>query len=313
MRVSLPPQRAGAALAIAFLASAASAALGGQALFSRDAPREPGARSWAIERGVLPPYIAPRTRDGHPNLEGRWAGTPGGDDLEEHPYVDISSPPEESFVADPPDGRIPYQPWALARRAEHRAGLARGWPGETGVRLYTDPQTHCFYSVPRATYRGGFEIRQGPGHVLIAYTFGHYYRMIRTDGGGRPPDGTMRSWMGSSRGRWAGDTLIVEVTNLNARNWLDQVGNFFSETARVTERFRLAAADIIDYEATIDDPRVFTRPWTIRLPIRRAAPDPRDPYGEELWEHACYEGNKATDDVRGLGFQWYRGVEPPAR
>jgi len=282
----------------------------GQALYPRDAPKQPGAKSWALERMTLPPFDPPRDADGKPDLRGRWGGTPGGDDLEEHPYVDISSPPEESFVADPPDGKIPYQPWALATRNEHRAGLARGWPGETG-RLYADPQTYCLYAVPRATYRGGFEIMQGPGYVLIAFNFGHYYRFIPTDGRPHQVANAVKLWMGNSRGAWEGNTLVVDVANLNARNWLDQVGNFFSDNVHLIERFTLADANTIDYQVTIDDPKVFTRPWTIRLPFRRAGGAANDPYVNEMWEHACHEGNKATDDVRGLGFKWFTGVVPP--
>jgi hypothetical protein len=282
----------------------------GQALYPPDAPKQPGAKSWALERMKLPPFDPPRTAEGKPDLRGRWGGTPGGDDLEEHPYVDISSPPEESLVADPPDGKIPYQPWALATRNEHRVGLARGWPGETG-RLYADPQTYCLYAVPRATYRGGFEIMQGPGYVLIAFNFGHYYRFIPTDGRPHQVANTVKLWMGHSRGAWEGNTLVVDVANLNARNWLDQVGNFFSDNVHLIERFTLADANTIDYQVTIVDPKVFTRPWTIRLPFRRAGGAANDPYVNEMWEHACHEGNKATDDVRGLGFKWFTGVVPP--
>ena len=297
-------------LAIVALVSLTAVPARGQALFSRDAPKEPGARSWALERAKLPPFVPPRTGDGTPDLRGRWGGTPGGDDLEEHPYVDLSSPPEESFVSDPPDGKIPYQPWALTTRAEHRAGLARGWPGKK-ERLYTDPQTYCLYTVPRATYRGGFEIMQGAGYVLVAFNFGHYYRFIPTDGRPHAVGQDVKLWMGDSRGSWDGNTLVVDVTNLNAKNWLDQVGNFFSDNVRVVERFTLAAANIIDYEVTIDDPTVFTRPWKIRLPIRRARADASDPYSNETWENACYEGNQAGEHSRGLGFKWFSGVVPP--
>jgi hypothetical protein len=282
----------------------------GQALFSADAAKDPGARSWALERAKLPPFVPPRTPEGTPDLRGRWGGTPGGDDLEEHPYVDISSPPEESFVSDPQDGKVPYQPWALGVRAEHRAGLARGWPGEK-ERLYTDPQTYCLYTVPRATYRGGFEIMQGPGYVLIAFNFGHYYRFIPTDGSPHAVGPEVKLWMGDSRGSWDGNTLVVDVTNLNAKNWLDQVGNFFSDNVHVVERFTLAAANIIDYEVTIDDPKVFTRPWKIRLPFRRARVDANDPYANETWENACFEGNQAGEHSRRLGFKWFSGVVPP--
>ena len=84
------------------------------------------------------------------------------------------------------------------------------------------------------------------------------------------------------------------MANLNARNWLDQVGNFFSDNVHLVERFTLADANTIDYQVTIDDPKVFTRPWTIRLPFRRAGGAANDAYANETWEHACHEGNKAT-------------------
>jgi hypothetical protein len=283
---------------------------GAQALYPKDAKKEPGARSWAVERATLPPFTSPRTPDGVPDLRGRWAGTPAGDDIEEHDYVDISSPPEETFIADPPGGRVPYQPWARAKRDEIRAGLSRGWPGQTGERLYNDPQTYCLYMVPRATYRGGFEILQGPGYVLMLFNFGHYSRYIPTDGRPHGLSSNVKLWMGHSRGRWDGSTLVVDVTNVNGKNWLDQVGNFFSANVHLVERFTLVQPNIIDYEVTIDDPAVFTQPWTIRLPFRRASAA-GDRYASEMWEAACHEGNKAGEHMRGLGFRWFPGVMPP--
>ena len=282
----------------------------GQALYPRDAPKMPGAPSWALERAKLPPFTPSRTPEGNPNLQGRWGGPSGGDDIEEHDYIDVSTPPEETYISDPPGGKIPYQPWAKAVQAEHRTGLARGWPGEKG-RLYPDPQTFCLYSVPRATYRGGFEIVQVPGYVMILYGFGHYYRFIPTDG--RPHDVAphVKLLMGNSRGSWEGNTLVIDVTNISGRNWLDQVGNFFSDNVRVVERLSLASANIIDYEVTIEDPKVFTRPWKIRLPLRRAGAGSGDKYANETWENACHEGNHATEHNRVLGYKWFRGVTPP--
>ena len=102
---------------------------------------------------------------------------------------------------------------------------------------------------------------------MILYGFNHYYRFIPTDG--RPPEPlpNVKLWMGHSRGSWKGNTLVVDVTNIKGGNWLDQVGNFFSDNAHVVERFTLADANTIDYEVTVDDAKVFTRPWTIRLPL----------------------------------------------
>jgi hypothetical protein len=256
--------------------------------------------------------------DGKPNLEGRWGGSSSGDDIEETEQVDATTPPWESYVSNPADGRIPYQPWALAERNRHRAGLARGVKGESGERLYTDPQTYCLKSVPRYAQRG-FELIQTPGYVTQMLVWGHYHRRIPLDNRSRPGAGA-KFWMGVPRGRWDGDTLVVESTNFNGKMWLDSVGNFVSPNVRITERFRLVEANTLDYEVTIDDPGVFTQPWTLSYRLRRqgaggggggaAAPDP---YANEGWEHACHEGN--THHVEGthhLGFKWFEPVVPPA-
>ena len=299
--------------AVAALLSLALVPAAAQGLYAPDAPKQPGATTWLAQLAKLPPFDPPRTPDGKPDLRGTWGGPNGGDDIEEHPYVDVSSPPEETYISDPPGGKVPYQPWALAKRNEIRAGLARGWPGEK-ERLYTDPQTFCLYSTPRATTRGGFEIAQTAGSVIMAWNFAHYYRVIPTDGRPHALGRDVKLWMGESRGSWDGNTLVIDVTNLEGRNWLDQVGNFFSDNAHVVERLRLADANTIDYEVTIDDPKVFTRPWKMRLPLKRAGGGNRnnDPYANESWENACFEGNsKDTEHVRALGFKWFPGVVPP--
>jgi hypothetical protein len=154
-------------------------------------------------------------------------------------------------------------------------------------------------------------MRQDPGYVLMTHNFGHYYRLIPTDGRPRDVGDSVKLWMGRSRGTWEGNTLVVDVRNLNAKNWFDQVGNFFSDNVHVVERFTLADADTIDYEVTIDDPAVFTRPWTIRLPFRRAGTATGDPYANEMWEHACHEGNESAEAMRDVGFKWFGRVVPP--
>ena len=302
------------------VAAAVPVALGAQGFFDRNSTRQPGARSWLAARAKLPPFTAPRLPDGRPNLEGRWGGSYSGDDIEETDYVDSTTPPAESRIGNPPDGKIPYQPWALAERNRHRAGLARGWPGETGERLYQDPQTYCIKNVPRYAQRG-FELsQQSPGYVVMMLNWGHYHRSIPISRAPHPGT-TAKFWMGNARGRYEGDTLVVEVTNLNGKMWLDSVGNYYSANARVTERFRLVDANTIDYEVTIDDPTVFTRTWTINAPLRRAgtggggggadggAPNP---YARESWEHACHEGNAHhVESARELGFKWFGGVVAP--
>jgi hypothetical protein len=299
----------------------------GQAFYAPDTPKFPQARTWVAQKAKLPPYTAPRTPDGVPNIQGVWGGPVGGgnDDIEEHGYVDVTTPPQESYISDPPDGKVPYTPWALAKRNEIRAGLGRGWPAESGERLYADPTSFCLNGMPRISF-GPQEIVQKPDSVIMLS--GNDYRVIPTDG--RPRLGSrVKSWLGSSRGRWDGDTLVVEVTGLNGRGWFDSAGNFYTENTRLVERWRLVNTNTIDYEVTIEDPTIYTRPWKINFPKRRAGTGPRgaprgvsvtaalppannDPHANELWETACYEGNtESRDSIHSIGFKWFAGVTPP--
>lgn len=307
--------RVGRGAAVALGLALVSASLSAQGMFDRNRPKEPGAKTWIAKKAALPPFRAPRTRDGRPNLQGQWGASSSGDSIEEVPYIDLTTPSAESWVADPADGVIPYQPWAKAERDKHRAGLARGWPGETGERLYVDPQTFCVKNVPRYAQRG-FELVQQPNQVVIMLNWGHHYRVIPLDG--RPHVGsTAAFWMGNSRGRWEGETLVVDVTNSNGKMWLDSVGNYYSSQATVTERFTLVEANTIDYEVTIDDPAVFTQRWKLDYPLERVGSGrpprgPVDPYDKESWEHACHEGNgHHVQGVQDLGFKWFDGVKPP--
>jgi hypothetical protein len=284
------------------------------------------AKTWVAYKATLPPFDPPRTIDGVPDLQGQWRGPGGGagDDIEEHGYVDVTTPPQESFISDPPDGKIPYTPWALAKRNEIRAGLSRRWPGESGERLYADPASYCLSTIgPRGVVG---EIIQQPGVVFMVAS--RIHRVIPTDG--RAPIGDRaKFWRGASRGRWEGDTLVVDVTNLNGLHWFDSVGNFYSENTRFTERFTLVDANTIDYELTIEDPTIYTRPWTMNFPRRRVgtggtdgttgeyawrdsvAVDP-DPYALERWEDSCNEGvGHTVGALHRLGFKWFRGVTPP--
>jgi len=311
------------------VAKAAEAAGGGaQAFFPRDTPKFPQAKTWLARKAKLPPYQAPRTPDGVPDLQGVWGGPVGGgnDDIEEHEYVDVTTPPQESYVSDPPDGKVPYTPWALAKRNEIRAGLARGWPGESGERLHVDPGSFCVNGMPRSSF-GGQEIVQKPGYVIMLTA--NTYRVIPTDG--RPPIGqSAKFFFGNSRGHWEGDTLVVEVTSLSGKTWFDSVGNYYGENTRLVERWRLVDANTIDYEVTIEDPTIYTRPWKMTYPKRRAGTpgaggggglnaagpaavvNSNDPYAKEFWEQTCTEGNlEHVVGLRKLGFKWFEGVTPP--
>ncbi|MBI4888508.1 MAG: hypothetical protein HY824_15540 [Acidobacteria bacterium] len=298
----------------------------GQAFWPRDTPKLPMAKTWVAEKAKLPPYTAPRTRDGVPDLQGVWNGA-GGDNnsyLEDHEYVDGTTPSQESFVSDPTDGKVPYQPWALAKRNEILRGLARGWPGETGEHLHVSPGAFCLNYMPVFSFDAQ-EIVQKPGSVIMLSD--DTYRVIPTDG--RPAvSQSAKFWLGVSRGRWDGDTLVVEVTGLNGRGWFDSTGQFYSENTRMIERWRLVDANTIDYQVTIEDPTIYTRPRTMTFPKRRPGTGPRgprgtsiasslppvenNPYDKELWERACYEGNDRTViGVHSLGFKWFSGVTPP--
>ena len=280
-----------AALSIAFAGVLAGIALG-----------LPAASVWGQDREN---YTVPRTADGRPDLNGFWqALNTAHYDLEAHParpaLALIPAPPP----AEPPGlgratpvelpapavralgavggvpagesvvvgGTIPYQPWAAAMKQENAAN----W-------LERDPEISCFMpGVPRATYMPyPFQILQGTDKILIAYEFSGTTRIVHMDEVGTSPAPT---WMGWSRGRWEGDTLVVEVTNFNGQTWFDRAGNFHSDALTVVERYTPVSPYHLMYEATIDDPNVFTRPWTISMPLYR-----RVEAGMQLLEYKCVE------------------------
>ena len=186
----------------------------------------------------------PRTPDGKPDLQGIWQAHGRAEyDLTNH-GVD--------------GGTIPYQPWALAKRAENVA-----------KRATLDPLSRCFMpGVPRIMYMSlPFQIFQTPNQVVMAFKWSQLFRQIYTDGS-KAPEG-IDFWMGDSRGHWESETLVVSVTNHNDKTWFDMAGNFHSDAMQIVERFTMADADTIRYEATIQDPKVFTRPWKISLPLAR--------------------------------------------
>jgi len=169
-------------------------------------------------------------------------------------------------------GQIPYQDWAVAKRKEN----AEHW-------LERDPEIRCYMpGVPRANYMPyPFQIIQSTNKIVLAYEFGGASRTIHMDKVGDSPAPT---WMGWSRGRWEGDALVVEVTDLNEETWFDRSGNFHSDEMHVTERYTPTSADHLFYEATIEDAKTFTRPWKIRMPLyRRLEP------GKRLLEYKCVE------------------------
>jgi hypothetical protein len=272
--------------------------------------------------GNDPGFQPKRTAWGDPDLQGHWL--PGGGGMMETPagepwkapatttgagaafsnfFGDEPArgsrprPPQRPMVVDPADGRIPLQPWAVQKRAEIVANP------EKIENL--DPRVRCLQSgLPRANLPVGYntyQIVQIPGQVLILYEWNHMFRAIPLDG--RPhADSKIRLPMGDSRGRWEGNTLVVDVTNFTDRTWAvghgappdgapasaisTGHGVFHTEALHVVERFTLVDANTIQYEATIEDPKVFTQPWKIRFNAFTRAPG-----DHQLFEYACHEGN----------------------
>ena len=224
---------------------------------------------------------------GHPDFNGVWqALNTAYWNLEAHsaeaPPGSPGSPGNNIFwqlgaIAAIPAGRsvvrggtIPYLPEALAKRNENRAN----WPA-------ADPEAKCYMlGVPRVTYHNfPFQIFQGDGDLLFVYPFAATNRVIyMKDHSELPVD----SWMGKSNGTWEGDILVVTTMWQNDQTWLDRAGNHHSNKLKVTERFTLLGPNHIWYEATLDDPLTYSRPWTIEMPLYRVIED-----NAQLLEHKC--------------------------
>jgi hypothetical protein len=223
-------------------------------------------------------YRAPRTADGKPDLNGIWqANNEANYDIEMHmarpalalragPYGPVpaaavlamgavgSVPPGMGIVE---GGAIPYKPEAAAKKKENQ----EKW-------VERDPEIKCYLpGVPRANYMPyPFQILQSPNALFFSYEYAGAVRNIfLKDPGPAPVD----SWMGQSVAHWEGETLVIDATGFNDQSWFDRSGNFHSESLHVVERYTRTSADVIAYEATIEDPKVFTRPWKIGMPLYR--------------------------------------------
>ena len=210
-------------------------------------------------------FEPPRTAVGMPDFRGRWSPTRIALDIEEIPpdkYLAASGsffPAINSLVVDPADGKIPYQPWAQDRRAEL-----------TGD--FISNSAMCFpIGAPRTFYSGNSRIIQTEDDLIILTNRRHTFRIIPLDGSPHVRAG-VTLWMGDSRGQWEGDTLVVETTNMNDLIWFDHQGTFMTDKARMVERFTYVDANTIHYEATFEDPAVFTQPWTISVALLRRPP-----------------------------------------
>ena len=215
-------------------------------------------------------YSPPRTPDGKPDLQGVWQVlNTAAWDIQDH-QARMGVPAGQGVVE---GNEIPYQPWALAKKKEN-----------VEKRTTADPETRCYLpGVPRITYMPyPFQIVQAPEQVTILYEYVHAVRYIFTNGAQHPP-GHIDWWLGDSRGRWEGDTLVVDIIHFNDETWFDRSGNFHSDALHVVERYTPTGPDHITYEVTIEDPKVFTRPWKMSMPLYR-----RQEKNVQLLEYECY-------------------------
>ena len=212
------------------------------------------------------PYKAPRTVDGKPDLQGIW----------------MTRNAASFDVSEVAEGRqIPYLPEALERE-------------QKGDRV--DPIAHCSMpGVPRITYMPfPIQILERPGYVVFLYEYQHDHRIVQTNA--RPHLEDIDFYLGDNVGHWEGETLVIDVTNLNDKTWLDSARHTHSDQLHVVERYTRIGADTIAYEATIEDPKTYSRPWKISMPLHRIT----EP-GFELREQECIEGDSG------------RAIHPPYR
>ncbi len=262
-----------------------------------------GGKTWTVAR----------TPDGQPDLQGMWTNydstpferlsaeeqRPRGPSVSTADWLvqdSPQSPRRPSMVVDPPDGRVPLKREAIEKRD---AALAL----DAGSLEHYGPWERCITrGVPGSmwpgAYNNGHQIVQTPGYVVLHSEMIHEARVIPLDG---RPHLDVRSWDGDSRGHWEGDTLVVDTTGFNGKGWIATnaaAGNLrgieLSQAAHVVERLTRVNEDTIQYEATIDDPAVYTRPWTVAFPLNR---DER----YRIFEYACHEGNQALEHMLRMG------------
>jgi hypothetical protein len=263
-------------------------------------------------------YVPPRTADGQPDISGLWvnfddtpfeASGPGRRPSDLNPpehWADHGSPVSarrRSMVVDPPDGLVPILPAALAKRDDNFAKIGQDW-------IYETPWVRCITrGVPGgmfpAQYNNGYSIHQSPGYVVIVYEMIHDARIIPLDG--RPHLGSqIRQWNGDARGRWEGNTLVIDTTNYNDKGMIATSaasgrarGVATSDQMHVTERITPLDKDTLKYEVTITDPKNFAKPWSVMMPLNRDE-------GYLMLEYGCQEGNYALPNELRAG----RALQP---
>jgi len=232
-----------------------------------------------VSAGQAAPYRAPRGPDGKPNLNGIWQALNEADwDIEGHsagPGRVMALGAEDAVIPGlgvVERGPLPYLPAAAAKK---KANFEK--------RLTLDPEIKCYLpGVPRAMYLPQpFQILQSQKHIMMAFQYAGAVRTIyMADQTPAPAD----SWMGWSNGKWEGDTLVIDTTGFNDLSWFDRAGNFHSDELHVVERITATGPDHLSYEATIEDKKVFSRPWKMSMPLYR-----RKDKGARLLEFRCVE------------------------
>ncbi len=227
---------------------------------------------------TTPAYRAPRTKDGKPDLNGIWQAVNTANwNIEGHGAAagpmwqlgaEFSVPPGLGIVQ---DGPLPYKPEALQKRKEN-----------FDSRLSRDPEIKCYLpGVPRAMYMPyPFQIVQSPDQIMMVFEYAGALRTVYMKHSDAPAD----SWMGWSNGKWDGESLVIDTTDFIEQSWFDRSGNFHSDALHVTERITPIDKDHLNYEATIDDTKVFTRPWKISMPLYRIVEK-----NAQLLEYKCVE------------------------
>jgi hypothetical protein len=232
-----------------------------------------------IPAAAQAPARPSRTADGKPNLNGIWqAANEANWDIQAHTAAAGPVSALGGAYAVPPGlgvvegNEIPYQPAALAKKKENFAN-----------RMKVDPEIKCYLpGVPRAMYMPyPFQIIQSQKHIMMMFEYAGAVRTIYMDNHKEAPADT---WMGWSNGRWEGNTLVVDSTGFIDQTWLDRAGNFHSDALHVIERFSTLTPDALMYEVTIEDPKVFTRPWKMSMPLYR-----RLEKNVELMDFKCVE------------------------
>jgi hypothetical protein len=247
--------------------------------------------------GQAPAYKAPRTKDGKPNLNGIWqTNNEANWNIAPHaasqgPVLALGAAYSVPAGLGVVDGDLPYTPAAAAKQKENFAN-----------RMKLDPEIKCYMGgVPRSTYMPyPFQIIQGTGQIMIVY---EYAGAVRTINMGKPAEAPADFWMGWSNGKWDGESLVVDVTGMNDQTWFDRAGNFHSDAMKVTERYTAISPEALTYEATIDDPKTFTKPWKMSMPVYR-----RLEKNAQIIEYKCVEfaeevlyGHLRKQPIQGKG------------